>query len=129
MHKNTTKCNETLSKWCKNKHGASKNIDTFETYHMVAQKIDLKEKRVHALNPMIQEPFFSLPVVPTPAILEVVVQVPVATPPMTTRCEDSEPDYQEPTELFVEHERELQLPPLIDVPEVEVQNEPKNEAL
>jgi hypothetical protein len=32
MHKNTTKCNETLSKWCKNKHGASKIIDTFETY-------------------------------------------------------------------------------------------------
>jgi hypothetical protein len=34
MHKNTTKFNETLSKWCKNKHGASKIIDTFETYHL-----------------------------------------------------------------------------------------------
>jgi hypothetical protein len=33
MHKNATKCNETLSKWCKSKHGASKIIDTFETYH------------------------------------------------------------------------------------------------
>jgi hypothetical protein len=33
MHKNATKCNETLSKWCKNKQGASKIIDTFETYH------------------------------------------------------------------------------------------------
>jgi hypothetical protein len=33
MHKNATKCNGTLSKWCKNKHGASKIIDTFETYH------------------------------------------------------------------------------------------------
>jgi hypothetical protein len=32
MHKNTTKCNETVSKWCENKHGASKIIDTFETY-------------------------------------------------------------------------------------------------
>jgi hypothetical protein len=32
MHKNTTKYNETLSKWYKNKHGASKIIDTFETY-------------------------------------------------------------------------------------------------
>jgi hypothetical protein len=32
MHKCATKCNETLSKWCKNKHGASKIIDTFETY-------------------------------------------------------------------------------------------------
>jgi hypothetical protein len=34
MHKNATKCNETLSKWCKNKHGASKIIDTFETYQI-----------------------------------------------------------------------------------------------
>jgi hypothetical protein len=32
MHKNTMKCNETLSKWCKNKHRVSKIIDTFETY-------------------------------------------------------------------------------------------------
>jgi hypothetical protein len=32
MHKNATKCNETIYKWCKNKHGASKIIDTFETY-------------------------------------------------------------------------------------------------
>jgi hypothetical protein len=32
MHKNATKYNETLSKWCKNKHGASKIMDTLETY-------------------------------------------------------------------------------------------------
>jgi hypothetical protein len=34
MHKNATKRNETLSKWCKNKYGASKIIDTLETYHL-----------------------------------------------------------------------------------------------
>jgi hypothetical protein len=28
------KCNETQGKWCKNKHRASKIIDTFETYHV-----------------------------------------------------------------------------------------------
>jgi hypothetical protein len=33
MHKSATKCNETLGKWRKNKHGASKIIDTLETYH------------------------------------------------------------------------------------------------
>jgi hypothetical protein len=33
MYKSATKCNETIDKWCKNKHGASKIIDTFETYH------------------------------------------------------------------------------------------------
>jgi hypothetical protein len=32
MHKNAMKCNETLSKWCKNKHGASKIMDMLETY-------------------------------------------------------------------------------------------------
>jgi hypothetical protein len=32
MHKNATKCNKTVRKWCKNKHGAPKIIDTFETY-------------------------------------------------------------------------------------------------
>jgi hypothetical protein len=32
MHKNATKCNKTQSKWCINRHGASKIIDTFETY-------------------------------------------------------------------------------------------------
>jgi hypothetical protein len=36
MHKSATKCNETLSKWCKNKHGVSKIMDTFETYHAAA---------------------------------------------------------------------------------------------
>jgi hypothetical protein len=29
------KCNETIGKWCKNKHGASKIIDTFETYQLL----------------------------------------------------------------------------------------------
>jgi hypothetical protein len=32
MHKSATKCNETIGKWCKNKHGASQIIDTLETY-------------------------------------------------------------------------------------------------
>jgi hypothetical protein len=34
MHKSATNCNETLGKWCKNKHGASKIIDTLETYQV-----------------------------------------------------------------------------------------------
>jgi hypothetical protein len=39
MHKSTTKCNETQGKWCKNKHGASKIIDTFETYQSAVKFI------------------------------------------------------------------------------------------
>jgi hypothetical protein len=34
MHKNITKCNKTKSKWCLNKHEASKIIDMFETYQV-----------------------------------------------------------------------------------------------
>jgi hypothetical protein len=34
MHKSATKCNKTIGKWCKNKHGASKIIGTLETYHI-----------------------------------------------------------------------------------------------
>jgi hypothetical protein len=41
MHKNATKCNETLRKWCKNKHGAIKIIDTFEMYHIFIRKYQL----------------------------------------------------------------------------------------
>jgi hypothetical protein len=50
MHKNATKCNETLSKWCKNKHGASKIMDTLETYqasavHQRGKKSQAKKQR------------------------------------------------------------------------------------
>jgi hypothetical protein len=40
MHKNATKCNETLGKWCKNKHGASKIMDTLETYQLSVPALD-----------------------------------------------------------------------------------------
>jgi hypothetical protein len=36
MHKSARKYNEILDKWCKNKHGASKIMDTFETYQAPA---------------------------------------------------------------------------------------------
>jgi hypothetical protein len=39
MHKSATKCNKTVGKWCKNKHGASKIIDTLETYHTTIQHL------------------------------------------------------------------------------------------
>jgi uncharacterized protein involved in cysteine biosynthesis len=42
MHKNAMKCKETLSKWCKNKHGTSKIMDTLETYQRyVPLKIEI----------------------------------------------------------------------------------------
>jgi hypothetical protein len=44
MHKSATKCNETLSKWCKNKHGASKIIDTFDTYQSPSTKSNVSRR-------------------------------------------------------------------------------------
>jgi hypothetical protein len=45
MHKNSTKYNKTLSKWCKNKYGASKIIDTFEMYQAPqGKKVNSVEK-------------------------------------------------------------------------------------
>jgi hypothetical protein len=41
MHKNATKCNKTQSKWCINKHGASKIIDTFEKYQRPKDEGDM----------------------------------------------------------------------------------------
>jgi hypothetical protein len=45
MHKSATKCNETIGKWCKNKHGASKIIDTLETYQYTESKGEKEESR------------------------------------------------------------------------------------
>jgi hypothetical protein len=41
MHKSATMCNEIQGKWCKNKHGASKIIDTFETYQVSLRPVKL----------------------------------------------------------------------------------------
>jgi hypothetical protein len=59
MHKNATKCNETICKWCKNKHGASKIIDTFETYHTTSGVVS------NASNPLT---LISVEKTPTPCV-------------------------------------------------------------
>jgi hypothetical protein len=50
MHKNATKCNKTQSKWCINKHGSSKIIDTFEMYQVPPRQ---RRKSSHAPLGMI----------------------------------------------------------------------------
>jgi hypothetical protein len=48
MHKSAMKCNETLGKWCKNKHGVSKIIDMLETYQLcvfIFRRLDEKESK------------------------------------------------------------------------------------
>jgi hypothetical protein len=64
MHKNATKCNKTQSKWCINKHGASKIIDTFKTYQRVRGMQQWWRRKnndlVNSKNPIL--PLIKLPV-------------------------------------------------------------------
>jgi hypothetical protein len=73
---------------------------------VVAQKIDLKEKRVHMSNLMIQELFFELPVVAKPTMQDTVVPTPTVIPPVATMNDDKEPILQDPIEPVATHERE-----------------------
>jgi hypothetical protein len=52
MHKSAPKCNETLGKWCKNKHGASKIIDALETYQSCAWQAQISASPSSASTPM-----------------------------------------------------------------------------
>jgi hypothetical protein len=54
------KCNETQGKWCINKHGASKIIDTFETYQPLPQSVapELHEKESLGGITKVQKPVY-----------------------------------------------------------------------
>jgi hypothetical protein len=86
---------------------------------VVAQKIDLEEKRVYASNPMIQEPFFKLPVAAAPTMQDTVMLAPVVIPPLATMNDDEEPCLKDPIEPVVTHEGEQQQPQAEDVPNLE----------
>jgi hypothetical protein len=48
MNKSATNCNKTLGKWCKNKHGGSKIIDTLETYQQPLRRFNEPKKKAIA---------------------------------------------------------------------------------
>ena len=91
---------------------------------MVAREIDLEEKRVCVPTPMIEEPFFSLPVAAAPTIPDIVVPAPAAAPtipdivmptpvvssPAVETNIDREPVLQDPTEPIATDEGEPQQP-------------------
>ena len=58
---------------------------------MVPREIDLEEKRVYAPTLMIQEPFFSIPVVAAPTMHDTVVPAPVVSSPVVAINENEEP--------------------------------------
>ena len=58
---------------------------------MVAREINFEEKRVHVPTPMVQEPFFTLPVVAAPIVQDNIVTAPVISSPVVTINEHEEP--------------------------------------
>jgi hypothetical protein len=63
MHKSATTCNKTLSKWCKNKHGASKIIDTFETYQCGEDQREQLKGVIGIASEALTECYLGLPTV------------------------------------------------------------------
>ena len=57
---------------------------------MIAREINFEEKRVHVPTPMVQEPFFSLPVAVVPIVQDTVITTPVVSSPMAIINEHEE---------------------------------------
>jgi len=75
---------------------------------MVAREIDLEEKRVCVPTPMIEEPFFSLPVAAAPTIPDIVMPTHVVSSPAVETNDNGEPVLQDPTESIATDEEEPQ---------------------
>jgi hypothetical protein len=86
---------------------------------MVARKIIFEEKRVCVPTPMIQEPFFELPVLVAPTVPDTVVPIPVVSSPVVTVNNDEESVLQEPIQTDDTDEGEQQQPQTENVPNVE----------
>jgi hypothetical protein len=65
---------------------------------------------------MIQEPFFSIPVVAAPTVYDTAVSMPIISSPVVTMNENEEPVVQDPIEPVVAHGEELQQPQVEEVP-------------
>jgi hypothetical protein len=77
---------------------------------MIAREISLEEKRVYVPTPMVEEPFFTLPVAVAPTVRDTAVPTLVVSSPVATMNELVEHVLQEPVEPDVAHEEEQQHP-------------------
>ena len=75
---------------------------------MVAREISFEEKRIYVPTPMVQEPFFTLPIVVVPTVQDTVVTAPVVSSPVAIMNEHEELILQDPLEPDVTHEGEQQ---------------------
>ena len=90
-------------------------------------------------TPMIEEPFFSLPVAAAPTMPDIVMPAPAAAPtipdivvptpivscPAVATNDNMEPVLQDPTEPIATDEGEPQQPQEDNMPQVEIQNIPE----
>ena len=58
---------------------------------MVAREISFEEKRVYVPTPMVQEPFFTLPVVVVPIVQDTIVTTSIVNSPVAIMNEHEEP--------------------------------------
>jgi hypothetical protein len=86
---------------------------------MVARKINLEEKQVCVPTPMIQKPFFELPILVAPIVRDTVVLTPVISSPVAIMNNDEKHVPQDPIETDITDEREQQQPQTEDVSNVE----------
>jgi hypothetical protein len=83
-------CPDKYTKFIETKHAIFLE-DEMRRRNMVAREIDLEEKQVCVPTPMIQEPFFELPVLVAPTVQNTVVPTPVVISPVVTMNNDEEP--------------------------------------
>jgi hypothetical protein len=84
---------------------------------MVAREINLEEKRIHVPTPIVQEPFFTIPIIAAPTVQDTVVTTPVVSSSMATMNEHEEPVLQDPIEPSVTHDEEQQQSHMEQAPE------------
>jgi hypothetical protein len=86
---------------------------------MVARNIDLEEKQVCVPTPIIQKPFFELPILVAPIVRDTIVPTSVVSSPVATMNNDEESVPQDPIETNATDEGEQQQPQIEDVPNME----------
>ena len=86
---------------------------------VVVWKIDVEDKRVYVPNPMIQEPFFSLPAIAAPLVQDTVMQAPEVVPIKAISDENVEPALRDPIDNIVIDLGEPQQPQIENVLDVE----------
>jgi hypothetical protein len=111
-------CSDIYTKFVETRHAVILE-DEMMRGSMVAREIILEEKRICVPTPMIQEPFFELPVLVAPTVSYTVVPTPIVSFSVMLVNNDEEHVLQEPIQTDVTDEGEQQQPQTEDVPNVE----------